>query len=66
MSARHSIVRIFRRPTPAEKAATELAEAELLRMDHQTAQELSAAMTTCLDVRITRLKGFLRSHGEQQ
>lgn len=65
MSWLSDVCRIFRRKTLAEMASSDLADAELLRLQHQTAQELSAAMTNCLDIRIKRLKSFLKQQGEQ-
>jgi hypothetical protein len=54
---------IFRRPTPAEIAARELAEAELSRLQHLTAVEFSTAMVGYHDARIKRLKAFLKTRG---
>jgi hypothetical protein len=49
----------FRRLTPAEKAATELAAAELNRLEAQTAVEYAASVVSYEDTRIKRLRKFL-------
>jgi hypothetical protein len=52
----------FRRLTPAEKAATELAAAELSRLEAQTAVEYAASVVSYEDTRIKRLRKFLADH----
>lgn len=49
----------FRRLTLAEKAATELAAAELSRLEAQTAVEYAASVVSYEDTRIKRLRKFL-------
>lgn len=56
--------RLLRRLTPAEVASGELAQAELARLEAQTAQEYAAAMVSYQDARIKRLKAFLRTQGD--
>lgn len=61
-----SIKHIFRKPTPAEVVASELADAELARLADHAAQEYAQAMVGYQDVRIKRLKAFLKSKGDGQ
>lgn len=51
--------RLFRRLTPAEKAARELADTELYLMDAMSFKEHNEASIGCYKARIARLKGFL-------
>lgn len=53
------LVRLFGRPSPAEMAAKELAEAELQRLSAHTGMEYAAAMVEYHTKRIERLKAFL-------
>ena len=55
----HDMKRVFRRLTPAEMAARELADAELARLEALSATEYAEAMATYHQRRIERLKGFL-------
>ncbi len=59
MSIIELIKRLFRRMTPAERAATELADAELSRLEAQTAMEYAASVVGYQDTRIKRLRKFL-------
>ncbi len=61
MSIKQRLKRMLRRLTPAEVASSELADAELARLEAQTAQEYAAAMVSYQDTRIKRLKVFLRT-----
>lgn len=54
-----AIKRAMRRITPAELAATELADAELSRLEHQTAVDFSDAMVGYNNKRIERLRAYL-------
>ncbi len=49
----------LRRLTPAQMAATELAEAELHRLEAHTAMEYASSMVSYEDARIKRLRKFL-------
>ena len=49
----------LRRLTPAEKASSELADAELSRLEAQTAMEYAASVVSYQDTRIKRLRKFL-------
>ena len=51
--------RLFRRLTPAEVAAKELAEAELAVLEARTAQEYAASIINYNETRIKRLRAFL-------
>jgi len=51
--------RITRRLTPVEMAATELAEAELHRLEAHSAVEYATSVVSYEDARIKRLKKFL-------
>ena len=51
--------KIFRRLTPAEVAAKELAEAELSVLEARTAQEYAASIILYNETRIKRLRAFL-------
>lgn len=59
-----AIKRLFRRPTPNEMAAKELAEAELSLLEARTAQEYAASIINYRDTQCKRLRKFLAS-GEQ-
>ena len=50
--------KIFRRLTPAEVAAKELAEAELSVLEARTAQEYAASIINYNETRIKRLRTF--------
>ena len=56
--------KIFRRLSPAEVAAQELANAELSLLEAYSAQEYSASVIAYNEQRITRLRGFLKTIGE--
>lgn len=64
MSIIQNLRRVTRRLTPAEVASSELAQAELARLEAQTADEYAGAMVSYQDARIKRLKAFLRTQGE--
>lgn len=49
----------FRRQTPLETAAAELIEAELARLQAQSAQEYAAAIVTYRGQQIRRLREFV-------
>ena len=51
--------KIFRRLTPAEVAAKELAEAELSVLEARTAQEYAASIILYNETRIKCLRAFL-------
>lgn len=51
--------KLTRRLTPVEMAATELAEAELHRLEAQTAVEYATSVVSYEDARIKRLRKFL-------
>ena len=51
--------RVFRRITPAEVAARELAEAELSMLQAQTAREYAESVMSYNQARITRLRKYL-------
>jgi hypothetical protein len=51
--------RVFRRITPAEVAAKELACAELEMLEAQTAREFADSVISYNDCRIKRLRKFL-------
>jgi hypothetical protein len=53
--AKHAL----RRLTPTEKASSELAEAELSRLEAHTAMEYAASVVSYQDTRIKRLRKFL-------
>ena len=59
MNITQQLKRIFRKLTPAEMAATELAEAELHRLEAHTAMEYASSVVSYEDARIKRLKKFL-------
>lgn len=56
----------FRRPTPIEHAARELAQAELTRLEYLTNQEFAAAMAEFEARRITRLRNFLKANSKAE
>jgi hypothetical protein len=62
--ARH-LKRALRKLTPAEVAASELAEAELQRLEAQSAQEFATAMVSYHTKRIDRLRGVLAAQAAQ-
>lgn len=51
--------RMFRKITPAEVAAKELANAELSMLEAQTAREYAESVMAYNDARIKRLRKFL-------
>lgn len=57
----NAIIRLFRRPTPLELAARQLADAELARLRACAELEAHAAYCNMLDARITRLREELRN-----
>jgi hypothetical protein len=52
----------FRRITPMEIASTELVEAEVAKLEAETAQEFAASAVSYNNARIIRLKKFLKEH----
>lgn len=54
-----AIRRVFRKITPAEVAAKELADAELSMLEAQTAREYAESVMAYNDARIKRLRKFL-------
>jgi hypothetical protein len=65
MSLLQQFKRVFRKLTPTEVAAAELADAELSKLEHQTATEFSDAMTQYQSRRIARLRAFLATQAEK-
>jgi len=61
---KQAIKRVFRKLTPVEVVSSELAEAELSRLEAQSAQEYAAAMVSYQEARIKRLRNFLKTTGE--
>jgi len=59
MTITQQLKRIIRRLTPAEMAAAELADAELHRLEAQTAVEYASSVVSYEDARIKRLRKFL-------
>jgi hypothetical protein len=59
MSLFHNAKRIFRKLTPVEVASTELADAELQRLEAQSALDYAASMVSYHTKRIDRLRTFL-------
>jgi hypothetical protein len=59
MTITQQFKRITRRLTPVEMAATELAEAELHRLEAHSAVEFANSMVAYEDARIKRLRKFL-------
>lgn len=55
----------FRRQSPVEMAAAELAEAELNRLRAHTAMEYASSMVGYEDARIKRLRKFLAEQEKQ-
>lgn len=54
------VKRVMRRVTPEEKAAEELALAELSRLEAQSALEYASSMVDYHNARIRRLREFLK------
>ena len=59
MSITQKLKRIIRRLTPVEMAAAELADAELHRLEAQSAVEYASSVVSYEDARIKRLRKFL-------
>jgi hypothetical protein len=59
MTITQQFKRITRRLTPVEMAATELAEAELHRLEAHSAVEYATSVVSYEDARIKRLRKFL-------
>lgn len=55
----------FRRPSPVEFAAAELADAELNRLRAHTAVEYATSVVAYEDARIKRLRKFLADSEKQ-
>ena len=53
---------LFRRSTPLEVAARELAQSVLQRLAHQNAIDYSTALLSYHDARIARLRSLLANH----
>ena len=53
--------RIFRKPTPNEMAAMELAEAEMSLLEARTAHEYAASVVTYWGTQCNRLRKFIAS-----
>lgn len=53
------ITRFFRRPTPAEMAAKELADSELSLLEARTAQEYALSVIQYRETQSKRLRKFL-------
>lgn len=64
MPIKEHIKRVFRRLTPAEVAARELADAELSRLEALTAREYADSVVKYNDDRIKRLRKFLQTEGD--
>ena len=54
-----NLTRLFRRPTPAELAAKELADAELTLLSANTAKEYADSVIAYNMARIARLREYL-------
>ncbi len=52
---------LFVKPTALEVAASELDQAELALLEHQSAQEFSQAMVGYQENRIKRLRAYLKA-----
>ena len=65
MSITQQIKRLTRRLTPAEMAAAELADAELHRLEAQSAVEYASSVVSYEDARIKRLRKFLADAEKQ-
>lgn len=65
MKLTHDIKRMFRKLTPIEVASAELADAELAKLQAQTAMEFAASVVDYNSTRITRLRKFL-AKGEKE
>jgi hypothetical protein len=59
MTITQQFKRITRRLTPVEMAATELAEAELHKLEAHSAVEYATSVVSYEDARIKRLRKFL-------
>lgn len=53
------LINLFRRPTPAELAAIELAESQRELLRAQASAEFYSAMVTCYRGRVARLQGIV-------
>ena len=53
------IYQIFRRPTPEQRAALELADAELSLLEARTAHEYAASVIMYRETQTNRLREFL-------
>ncbi len=65
MSITQQFKRLTRRLTPAEMAAAELADAELHRLEAQSAVEYASSVVSYEDARIKRLRKFLADAEKQ-
>jgi hypothetical protein len=65
MNLTQQFKRLTRRLTPVEMAAAELAEAELHRLEAQSAVEYASSVVSYEDARIKRLRKFLADAEKQ-
>ena len=65
MSITQQLKRIIRRLTPVKMAAAELADAELHRLEAQSAVEYANSVVSYEDARIKRLRKFLADAEKQ-
>jgi len=57
--------RLFRKLTPLECASRELVEAELAKLEAQTATEYAASITEYNTLRIKRLRAFIAAQTKE-
>jgi len=57
--------RVFRRSTPLEIATRELADAELSKLQAQTAQEWASSIVSYNSTRIARLKAYIATQTKE-
>ena len=55
----------FRRPTPLEVIAAELANAQLAKLEAETAVDYAVSVVRYNDTRIKRLEQHINNHKEQ-
>jgi hypothetical protein len=58
----HAFKQQFRRITPLEIASAELVEAEIAKLEAETAREFATAASMYNATRIERLKRYLKEH----
>lgn len=61
----NALKNMFRRRTPLELASKEMVDAELSKLEAQSAQEYAAAIAAYNAARVKRLREYIQQHTEE-